>query len=42
MNKNTDKQQTSLAANSKSRLLDVCHICMCEFRQAFKDEGVLI
>lgn len=42
MNKNTDKKQTSPAANSKSRLLDVCHICMCELRQIIKDEGVLI
>lgn len=42
MNKDTDKQQTSLAANSKNRLLDVCHICIYEFKQVFKDEGVLI
>lgn len=42
MNKDTDKRKLSPAAILYKGVRDVCHICIYEFKQVFKDEGVLI
>ena len=41
-NNNNTPHHRTLASIISEGLHDVCHICVQELRQAFRDEGVLI